>query len=134
MCLVSMPRLIVCPCALVMVLPNGLPGLSQTHHSLFTSSGLETFQLGVRANGIRAMAPSLPTVQTARGAKSRSDHQTFSGSGISLRVAPLDQCAMRSDPLSTASPRPQPGSLVRRIGFSARPGSLIMLEEHTSAL
>src|ERR1041385_8821308 len=91
MCCVSMPRLIVCPRALVVVFPNGLPGLSQTHHSLFTSSGLETFQFGVRARGIRVMAPSFPTLQTLRGAKSRSAHQTFSGSGISLCAAPFVQ-------------------------------------------
>src|SRR5438067_1692024 len=106
----------VCPRALVVVFPNGLPGLSQTHHSLFTSSGLETFQLGVRARGMRVITPSLPTVQTLRGAILRSAHQTFSGSGTSLRRAPFVQPMTRSEPHKTASPLPHAGSLVNRIG------------------
>src|ERR1043166_3022217 len=99
----------VCPCAFGVVLPNGLPGLSQSHHSLFTSSGLETFQFGVRARGMRVITPSLTTTQTLRGAKLRSAHQTFSGSGISARLAPFFQPLTRSDPHSTASPLPQAG-------------------------
>src|SRR5262245_31167380 len=106
----------VCPRALVVVFPNGLPGLSQTHHSLFTSSGLETFQFGVRARGMRVIRPSLPTVQMLRGAKLRSAHQTFSGSRISSRLAPFVQPVTRSDPHRTASPLPHAGSRVSRIG------------------
>src|SRR5438876_5293479 len=123
MCCVSMPRLIVCPRALVVVFPSGLPGLSQTHHSFFTSSGLETFQFGVRARGIRVMAPSFPTFQTLRGAKSRSAHQTFSGSGISLFVAHFVQLLTTSDPDWTASPALHSGSLVSRIGCPSCPAS-----------
>src|SRR5438552_17190573 len=106
----------VCPRALVVVLPKGLPGLSQTHHSLLTSSGLETFQFGVRARGMRVIRPSLATVQMLRGAKVRSALQTFSRSGISSRLAPLVQPLTRSDPHRTASPLPHAGSLVSRIG------------------
>src|ERR1041385_8769331 len=97
----------VCPRALVVVFPNGLPGLSQIHHSLFTSSGLETFQLGVRARGMRVIPPSLPTSQTLRVGKLISAHQTFSGSGMSLRPPRLVHPLTRSEPLSTASPLPQ---------------------------
>jgi hypothetical protein len=106
-----------------MVLPKGLRGLSQTHHSLFTSSGLERFQLGVRASGMRKESPSVRTSQTLRGAKFKSAHQTFSGSGMSLCVAPFFQPVMSSDPQRTAGPRPQTGSRVRRIGSPGLPAS-----------
>src|SRR3954454_7275334 len=123
MCCVSIPRLIVVPCAFVTVLPKGLRGLSQTHHSLFTSSGLDTFQFGVRARGMRVMVPFLPTLQMLRGENSRSAHQTFSGSGMFLSVAPFVQRMTRSDPERTASPVPHAGSLVRRIGMLGLPAS-----------
>src|SRR3954462_8918256 len=98
MCWVSIPRWTAWPWLLVVVFPKGLRGLSQTHHSLFTSSGLDTFQFGVRARGMRVMVLSLPTLQMLRGEKSRSAHQTFSGSGMFLSVAPFVQRMTRSDP------------------------------------
>ena len=84
------------------------------------SSGSVIVQFGVRASAMRVTAPSSPTIQTLRGAQSRSTYQTFSGSGISWLSAPFFQPVTASEPQMTAGPSPQDGSRVRMIGASAR--------------
>ncbi len=85
--------------------------------------GVGAFPVGGARSGMRRKSPSLRTSHTPRGAKFKSAHQTFSGSGTSRFVAPFFQPVMRSEPQRTAGPWPQPGSRVRRIGAPGLPGS-----------
>ena len=71
----------------------------------------------------KVTVPLSPTIQTHRGEKARSAHQTFSRSGISVWSAPLRQSFTLSEPQITASPAPHVGSLVSLIGSSGSPDS-----------